>query len=239
METTSMKLRHVFSGVVMAVAVVGCADKSKPVPTPTLGSAVAGQTAAIAQPNVSGSVFIRQRIALPPDAVLTVTLSDASVADAPSKVLSQRVVRTEGKQAPFQFVLPFNPADIKPDARILLSAAISIDGKLAFITEGVKPVINQGGTKAELLLVPVPSMAMPTQPGAATTVPSTSPTQVTPFLPCLKSPAISFEIELSVVTHLYTFRLQCIPLPQQTVTLKRNCAVSVYDAMPGKGSALG
>ncbi|WP_312830038.1 YbaY family lipoprotein, partial [Pantoea anthophila] len=77
-------------------------------------------------------------------------------------------------------VLPFNPADIQPNARILLSAAIAIDGKLAFVTDSVKPVINQGGTKAELLLVPVPSMAMPTQPGAATTVPSTSPTQVTP-----------------------------------------------------------
>jgi len=41
-------------------------------------------------------------------------------------------------------------------------------------------VINQGGTKAELLLVPVTNVAMQTQPGAATTVPSTSPTQVTP-----------------------------------------------------------
>lgn len=175
-----MKLWHVISGMTLAAAITGCADHSKPVPTPTLGSAVAGQKAAIAQPNVSGSVYIRQRIALPPDAVLTVTLADASLADAPSKVLSQRVVRTEGKQAPFQFTLPFNPADIKPDARILLSAAISVDGKLAFITDTVKPVINQGGTKAELLLVPVANMAMPTQPGAATTVPSTSPTQVTP-----------------------------------------------------------
>lgn len=175
-----MKFWQVCSGVVMVVAAAGCADNSKPVPTPTLGSAVAGQQSTIAQPNVSGSVYIRQRIALPPDAVLTVTLSDASIADAPSKVLSQRVVRTEGKQAPFSFVLPFNPSDIKPDARILLSAAIAVDGKLAFITENVQPVINQGGTKAELQLVPVPSMAMPTQPGAATSVPSTSPTQVTP-----------------------------------------------------------
>lgn len=175
-----MKFWQVFSGLALAVAVAGCADKGKPVATPTLGSAVAGQQAAITQPNVSGSVYIRQRIALPPDAVLTVTLSDASMADAPSKVLSQRVVRTEGKQSPFQFILPFNPADIQPNARILLSAAITVDGKMAFITDAVKPVINQGGTKAELLLVPVPQMAMPTQPGAATTVPSTSPTQVTP-----------------------------------------------------------
>lgn len=175
-----MKLWHVMSGAALAVALAGCADKSADVPTPTLGSQTAGQQAAIAQPNVSGTVWIRQRIALPPDAVLTVTLSDASVADAPSKVLAQRAVRTEGKQSPFQFVLPFNPADIQPNARILLSAAVTVDGKMAFITETVKPVINGGGTKQELVLVPVPSVAMPTQSGAATTVPSTSPTQVTP-----------------------------------------------------------
>ncbi|WP_343552216.1 YbaY family lipoprotein [Pantoea sp.] len=175
-----MKLWQVISGITLAAAISGCADHSKPIATPTLGSTVAGQPDAIKQPNVSGSVYIRQRIALPPDAVLTVTLADASLADAPSKVLSQRAVRTEGKQSPFQFVLPFNPADIQPNARILLSAAITIDGKLAFITDTVKPVINQGGTKAELLLVPVTNMAMPAQPGAATTVPSTSPTQVTP-----------------------------------------------------------
>ncbi|MBP2170166.1 putative lipoprotein [Erwinia toletana] len=175
-----MKFWHLMSGAALAVALAGCADKSADIPTPTLGAQTAGQQAAIAQPNVSGSVYIRQRIALPPDAVLTVTLSDASLADAPSKVLSQRAVRTEGKQAPFSFVLPFNPADIQPNARILLSAAITIDGKMAFITETVKPVINGGGTKAELVLVPVPSVAMPAQSGAATTVPSTSPTQVTP-----------------------------------------------------------
>ncbi len=175
-----MKFWHVISGMTLAAAITGCADHSKPVPTPTLGSAVAGQQSTIKQPNVSGSVYIRQRIALPPDAVLTVTLADASMADAPSKVLAQRAVRTAGKQAPFQFTLPFNPADIQPNARILLSAAITIDGKLAFITDTIKPVINQGGTKAELLLVPVANRAMPTQPGAVSTVPATSPTQVTP-----------------------------------------------------------
>ena len=58
--------------------------------------------------------------------MLTVTLSDASLADAPSKVLAQKAVRTEGKQSPFSFVLPFNPADVQPNARILLSAAITV-----------------------------------------------------------------------------------------------------------------
>ncbi|EHC61849.1 Glycoprotein-polysaccharide metabolism, partial [Salmonella enterica subsp. enterica serovar Inverness str. R8-3668] len=46
-------------------------------------------------------------------------------------------------------MLPFNPSDIQPNARILLSAAITVDNKLVFITDSVKPVINNGGTKAD------------------------------------------------------------------------------------------
>lgn len=175
-----MKTWHVLSGAALALVMAGCADKSKDVPTPTLGSQVEGQQGVIKQPNVNGTVWIRQKVALPPDAVLTVTLSDASLADAPSKVLAQRVVRTEGKQAPFQFTLPFNPSDIQPNARILLSAAITVDGKMMFITDTVKQVVTTGGTRQDLTLVPVPSMAMPTQSGAPATVPSTSPTQVSP-----------------------------------------------------------
>ena len=105
--------------------------------------------------------------------MLTVTLSDASLADAPSKVLAQKAVRTEGKQSPFNFVLPFNPADVQPNARILLSAAITVNDKLVFITDTVQPVINQGGTKDDLTLVPVQQTAVPVQAsgGATTTVP--------------------------------------------------------------------
>ena len=100
-------------------------------------------------------------MALPPDAVLTVTLSDASLADAPAHVLSQKAVRTEGKQAPFNFVLPYNQAQIQPNARILLSAAITVNGQLMFITDTVQTVINQGGNRADLVLVPVQQTAVP------------------------------------------------------------------------------
>ncbi len=110
-------------------------------------------------------------MALPPEAVLTVTLSDASLADAPAKVLSQKVTRTEGKQAPFSFVLPYNPADIQPNARILLSAAVTLDGKLLFITDTIQEVINHGGTKADVTLVPVQQTAVPVQDTAPVQVP--------------------------------------------------------------------
>ena len=54
-----------------------------------------------------------------------------------------------------------------------------MNDKLVFITDTVQPVINQGGTKADLTLVPVQQTAVPVQAsgGATTTVPSTSPTQ--------------------------------------------------------------
>ncbi|VTR27721.1 Uncharacterised protein [Serratia fonticola] len=104
----------------------GCAHKNADVPTQT-ANAAASQTQ-IQGPVVQGSVNIRQRIALPPDAVLTVTLSDASLADAPSRVISQQAMRTEGLQSPFRFTLPYNPADIQPNARIILSAAITVNG---------------------------------------------------------------------------------------------------------------
>jgi putative lipoprotein len=174
-----MKFWYVMSGAALAVALAGCADKSANIPVPAPGAELAGQPV-IAQPNVSGSIYIRQKVAIPPDAALTVTLSDASQANAPAKVLAQRVVVTQGKQAPFHFVLPFNPADIQPDARILLSAAITLNNKVIFMTESVKAAVNNGGTKIDLTLVPATSVAMPTQSGAATTVPLTSPTQITP-----------------------------------------------------------
>ncbi|EKH06890.1 hypothetical protein ECPA7_1039 [Escherichia coli PA7] len=142
-----MKLVHMASGLAVAIALAACADKSADIQTPAPAantSISATQQPAIQQPNVSGTVWIRQKVALPPDAVLTVTLSDASLADAPSKVLAQKAVRTEGKQSPFSFVLPFNPADVQPNARILLSAAITVNDKLVFITDTVQPVINQG-----------------------------------------------------------------------------------------------
>lgn len=179
-----MKLVHMLSGLAVAVSLAACADKSADIqtPAPNPNTSIASTQSVIKQPNVSGTIWIRQKVALPPDAVLTVTLADASQADVPSKVIAQRAVRTEGKQAPFSFELPFNPADVQPDARILLSAAITVDNKLMFITDGIKPAVNQGGTRIDLTLVPVQQTALPMQQsgGAATTVPSTSPTQVNP-----------------------------------------------------------
>ena len=164
----------------IAVALSACADKSAqvPVPAPDSNGINSLSQQSIQQPNVSGTIWIKQRVALPPDAVLTVTLSDASLADAPSKVLAQRAVRTEGKQAPFSFVLPYNPSDVQPNARILLSAAVTINDKLVFITDTVQEAINHGGTKVDLNLVPVQQTEVPVAPQTNQPSLPTPPTQM-------------------------------------------------------------
>ncbi|MDO1920782.1 YbaY family lipoprotein, partial [Escherichia coli] len=74
-----MKLVLMASGVAVAIALAACADKSADIQTPAPAantSISATQHPAIHQPNVSGTVWIRHKVALPPDAVLPVTLSD-------------------------------------------------------------------------------------------------------------------------------------------------------------------
>ena len=149
-----MKLVPMLSGVAIAVALSACAGKSAQVPVPAAdpnGINTLSQQS-IQQPNVSGTIWIKQKVALPPDAVLTVTLSDASLADAPSKV--------------------------QPNARILLSAAVTINGKLVFITDTVQEAINNGGTKIDLNLVPVQQTEVPVAPQTNQPSLPTPPTQM-------------------------------------------------------------
>ncbi|MOA21896.1 hypothetical protein D3C78_1424140 [compost metagenome] len=76
-------------------------------------------------------------------------------------------MRTEGLQSPFRFTLPYNPADIQPNARIILSAAITVNGQLMFITDTIQEVINRNGTQADLLLVPVQNVPVQVAPTPA------------------------------------------------------------------------
>ena len=160
-----MKFAYMLSALAVATALTACANNHGATTADNAAApdpyGIASLTSSQQQPNVSGTISIRQRVALPPDAVLTVTLSDASLADAPAHVLAQKTVRTEGQQPPYNFVLPYNPADIKPNARILLSSAITVNGQMMFITDTVQTVVNGGGNRADLILVPVQQTAVP------------------------------------------------------------------------------
>jgi putative lipoprotein len=99
--------------------------------TALLGACQSIQPAA--KTSLDGEVFYLQRIALPPEAVLNVSLQDVSLADAPAVVLDEQKGQIKG-QVPLPFHLSYDPAQVKPGHRYSVSARIEVDGKLLFIT---------------------------------------------------------------------------------------------------------
>ncbi|VVN30287.1 YbaY family lipoprotein [Pseudomonas fluorescens] len=85
------------------------------------------------QASLDGEVFYLQRIALPPTAILSVSLQDISLADAPAKVIDEQRGQVQG-QVPLAFHLSYDPLKIEPNHRYSVSARIEVDGKLMFIT---------------------------------------------------------------------------------------------------------
>lgn len=128
---------------IAALALSGCASMESP-----------ASPAAKAQ--VTGQVIYRERIMLAPPGVVTVTLADTSLMDAPARVIATQVI--EGVTAPpIKFALDYDPSTIIPNHTYSVSARIEVDGRLRFITDTHTPVITRGApTHVELLAVGVP-----------------------------------------------------------------------------------
>lgn len=82
---------------------------------------------------LKGEVFYLQRIALPENATLSVSLLDVSLADAPAKVLAQQNGPIKG-QVPLPFELSYDPAQLKDGHRYAVSARIEANGQLLWLT---------------------------------------------------------------------------------------------------------
>lgn len=102
---------------------------------------------------VSGTVGYLQRMALPTNAVIQVQLLDVSLADAPAKVVAEESINLGQRQVPVPFSLSFDPAKIDAKHRYSVSAKITVDGKLWFISDRSYPVLtDENPTHADLIL---------------------------------------------------------------------------------------
>jgi uncharacterized lipoprotein YbaY/heat shock protein HslJ/uncharacterized lipoprotein NlpE involved in copper resistance len=102
---------------------------------------------------VSGSAAYRQRIAMPPDAVLTVRVEDVSRADAPALVLAETSESFGARQAPIPFSLNVPSAAIDPRFSYAVRATITVDGQLRFTTTRSYAVLTRGAPNyVDLLL---------------------------------------------------------------------------------------
>ncbi len=101
---------------------------------------------------IMGNVLYRERIMLPPEATITVTLEDVSRADAPSVRMAQTTLKPQGGP-PFPFSLEYDPAQITAGARYCLRARIDAHGQLLFTsTDFVDPFGAAAGRVVDLLV---------------------------------------------------------------------------------------
>jgi len=105
---------------------------------------------------IKGTVTYRERIALPSDAVIEVSLLDTSIQDAAANHIASTTVRPEGRQVPISFELPYDGKMIQLNRMYAVRASIRSGDKTMFTTNTVYPVITKGNPKsADLVLVSV------------------------------------------------------------------------------------
>lgn len=121
-------------------------------------AAPATTTAPIGSGVLTGTVTYRQRIALPPNAVIEVQLADVSRADAAATILASQTITAEGKQVPFAFALKYDPAQIDSRLTYAVAARISVDGRLRWVNATRIPVLTRNAplTGIDVLVSPTP-----------------------------------------------------------------------------------
>ena len=98
-----------------------------------------------ARAQVTGTVSYRERLALLPGVVIKVQLADVSRADAPTVVIGEQVITTDGNQVPFGFAISYDPATINPKNPYAVSARMEdANGRLRFVTDQRYAVITRG-----------------------------------------------------------------------------------------------
>jgi putative lipoprotein len=115
----------------------------------TLGDAVLRR---VSQTVVSGTVTYRERMALPPGAVVVVSLLDVSRADAPAVTMAEQRIEVE-HQVPIPFSLRIDADRFDPRYRYSVAARIEIDGRPAWMSDTHHPVTVDGVADLEIVVV--------------------------------------------------------------------------------------
>lgn len=105
---------------------------------------------------LTGDVFYRERMALRPDALITVRLED--VTRGTPRLLGDQIIRARGQQVPIPFNIAYDPAHITPDQRIVITARIDDgQGRPLFASRSPMPVITgyNPSTGVQVLVVRV------------------------------------------------------------------------------------
>ncbi|MGE5712239.1 MAG: YbaY family lipoprotein [Betaproteobacteria bacterium] len=127
--------------------------------SPAMASSSAGSSASA---RVTGTVTYRERLALPPGAVVKVQLTDVSRADAPAAVIGQQIIKIDGAQVPIAFEIPYAPEEIQPQNSYAVRAWLEdAEGRMRFTTDRRYAVITRSApTHADVTLKALGSTAL-------------------------------------------------------------------------------
>ncbi len=136
--------------------------------------------------SLTGNVVYLERIAMAPDAVITVELQNASAGT--TAVIATQDINAEGRQVPIPFELPYDATTIDPAGTYLLSARISQSGQVTFSSQTGVPVLTNGAptSNVEILVSQAAAPAAGTIRGTVTT----------PRPPEALDPAAVLQVEL-------------------------------------------
>ncbi len=113
---------------------------------------------------VTGTARFEGQVALPPGAVLEVSVADVSRADARAATLAQVKIPASGPQ-PLRFTLPVNRKLVQERGSYSVRAEILVDGKALYVTDRAYLVLgHSGNTQTDVLLRPVDTRAQPASP---------------------------------------------------------------------------
>ena len=98
--------------------------------------------------NVTGTANLRQRIALPNNAVVTLQLADISRQGVPAQVITEQIFTANGAQAPFPFTLQYDKARITTTGVYIVQGNIKVNGQVRYTTTTAYRVITQGNPTA-------------------------------------------------------------------------------------------
>jgi putative lipoprotein len=136
----------------MLTMIAACAHQARPSTGRNEGDAT-----------VTGTVSYRERVALPADAVVEISIVDASLADSATKVVASANVPAAGRQVPLTFDIHYDSRSIEQRHLSIIRANIRSGDQLLFASDVVRGVITQGNpTQVDLVLSRVDPTASPT-----------------------------------------------------------------------------
>lgn len=147
--------------VVISLLLMVCTANAIPLP----------QQEAETMKTLSGSVFYRERMMLPPDAEIMIVLEDVAKMDVAAEMIAQTRFKPQGGP-PWQFSLDYDPAKIHDRGRYALQARIEVDGRLMFINTSQIPAFTPDNTPIDILVSRVASQ--PSVSSSAQTIPDAS-----------------------------------------------------------------